>query len=126
MYRILVVDDEASVLEVIRLALQSNGWLVKTAQSGNAALSVLNHERFDLVILDLNLPDGDGFDVLRMLRTRLRHVPTLVVSGYMDGALLTAAYELGASATMMKPLDLAELRATVAKMLPEEGRASEV
>jgi CheY-like chemotaxis protein len=72
------------------------------AGSGRATLEELRAGWFDLLILDLDMPDLDGFDVLRIVRHEMPHVRVLVVSGYMQGKLLEAAHCLGADRTLDK------------------------
>ena len=66
--RILVVDDDKSIVKVVRAYLEQSGYQVLTAADGEAALHMLRHERPDLVVLDLMMPNRDGWDVTRIVR----------------------------------------------------------
>lgn len=99
---ILVVDDDPQVLKLFGRILVKAGYTVRLAPSGERALSEIRDARFDLVVLDLSMPEIDGFDLLKEFRTRLPELRIIVVSGYLDGALLEAAGFLGAKGTLAK------------------------
>ena len=100
--KILVVDDDQQVRELFAMWLELAGYGVSQAKSGTEALKSLRRERFDIMVLDLEMPDLDGFDVLKTTRSEFTDLKVLVVSGYLDGALLKAAECLGAAATLNK------------------------
>jgi CheY-like chemotaxis protein len=99
---ILIVDDEPLVLTLFTTLLEKNGFAVTAVNSGDAAMEVLREEPVDLLVLDLSMPRTDGFDVLRSLRVQLPALPILVISGFMQGALLQASELLGAAASLLK------------------------
>jgi CheY-like chemotaxis protein len=102
-YRILVVDDDPQTLKLLARILTNGGYEVQTADSGKTGLELLDTaEPFDLIVLDLCMPAPDGFDVLKEVRALQPGLRTLLISGYMGGALLTAAELLGATATLNK------------------------
>jgi CheY-like chemotaxis protein len=102
-YRILVVDDDPQALKLLSRILARGGYEVHTAESGRRGLDLLETaEPFDLLVLDLNMPAPDGFDVLKQVRATQPGLRTLVISGFMGGALLAAAELLGATATLNK------------------------
>lgn len=102
-HRILVVDDDAQALKLFGRILTSGGYEVYTADSGKKCLDLLDTgEPFDLMVLDLCMPAPDGFDVLKKVRSAQPGLRTLVISGYLGGALLTASELLGATATLNK------------------------
>ena len=100
--KILVVDDDPQVREVMAELLESAGYSVSRAKSGREAIESLHRGRFDVMVLDLEMPDLDGFDVLKVTRSEFTGLKVLVVSGYLDGGLLKAAECLGAAATLNK------------------------
>ena len=101
--RILLVDDDPQILKLFSTILTRGGYSVLTGGSGDEALRVLGTEGpFDLMLLDLCMPKPDGFEVLKEVRNRYPGLPTLVISGYLGGALLTASECLGATATVNK------------------------
>src|SRR4051794_25679973 len=78
--RVLVVDDEASLSELLSMALRYEGWEIRTAANGAEALRVARDFRPDVVVLDVMLPDMDGITVLRRLRSEVADIPTLFLT----------------------------------------------
>jgi len=101
---ILIVDDDEQVVRYMQAALAENGYNVTVTTSGQRALEMIEDCRPDLLILDLNMPGADGFDVLKLERFRTPYLRTIVISGYLQGALLDAAKIFGATATLEKPV----------------------
>jgi CheY-like chemotaxis protein len=102
-YRILLIDDDPHALKLFGRILTRGGYEVHTADSGRKGLDLLDSaEPFDLLVLDLSMPAPDGFEVLKEVRAVHLGLRTLVISGFMGGALLTAAEILGATATLNK------------------------
>jgi len=85
MPRVLVVDDDATVLETSRLVLGRAGHEVTVADRGAAALSALRARPFDLVLADYQLPDFSGLDLLRLVRSDTNPVPFVVITGFGPG-----------------------------------------
>jgi len=101
--RILVVDDDPQILKLYSKILAKGGYRVAVEPSGKKAIKILDDdEPFDLLVLDLCMPQPDGFEVLEQIRARHPGLRTLVTSGFMDGALLLASEALGATATLNK------------------------
>jgi two-component system, OmpR family, response regulator ResD len=121
---ILIVDDEPLVLKLFTTLLEQNGYTVTAVSSGEAAMEVLREEPVDLLVLDLSMPRTDGFDVLRSLRVQLPGLPILVISGFMQGALLQASELLGAAASLLKTEAPGLLVETVKALLRPESTAS--
>ncbi len=114
---ILVVDDDRQVLRYMKKALEKSGYAVTTTTSGKRALAIIQERIPDLLILDLNMPEPDGFDVLKTERSKFPYLRILAVSGYLQGALLEAAQLLGAVATLEKPVAADVLAAKVREVL---------
>jgi len=115
--QILLVDDDAQVLKYFESVLTDLGYSVTSTTSGNAATGLLEARKFDLLILDLSMPDTDGFEILQRVRTQMRDLKVLVISGFMQGTLLKAAELVGAHATLDKPSTPERLAQTVGKLL---------
>ena len=116
---ILVVEDDAKITQVLRQALEAHGHAVRTVSSGALALRDLARERPDLVILDLKLPDINGYQVCHLLR-KLYHpsaVPVLMLTGMDQPIDQLRGFAHGADAYMTKPFLLAELLETVSTLL---------
>ena len=94
--QILVVDDDPQVLKYLRVRSYRIGLLRDQHHFGRRGHRLLKERRFDLLILDLSMPDTDGFEILQMVRTQMRDLKVLVISGFMQGTLLKAAELVGA------------------------------
>jgi two-component system KDP operon response regulator KdpE len=116
--RILVVDDEPDVVESVRLGftLQWREVDVIGANTGEAALDVVEHERPDIVLLDIGLPDMDGFEVLRQIRA-FSDVPVVMLTAHDDSMDKVKGLELGADDYVTKPFNHLELMARVKAVL---------
>lgn len=109
--RILVVDDNADVLESMVLLLQSAGYETQTTNDGRKALAHAEQPA-DLLITDLFMPEADGFELIAKFRQRWPKMKILVMSGggtIVRGNYLALAIRFGADATMSKPFEPAEL-----------------
>jgi DNA-binding response OmpR family regulator len=117
--RVLIVDDDKEVLEVISLLLQKRGYETITASSGKEGLRLADSGQPNLILLDIMLPDIDGFNVLRKLRvnTRTYNIPVIVVSGKRDSSSLMTAGDLQSKDYIMKPFTSQELIKIVSKYL---------
>ncbi|MBD0669838.1 response regulator [Kitasatospora sp. NPDC091335] len=122
MSEILVVDDEPALLRTLRINLSARQYAVRTAASGGEALDRAAHSVPDAVLLDLGLPDLDGMDVLRGLRTRSA-MPIIVLSGRTDAADKVGALDAGADDYLTKPFLMDELLARLRAVLrrPQTG-----
>jgi two-component system, OmpR family, KDP operon response regulator KdpE len=110
MTKILVVDDDPSLLKALRIGLTARGGEVVLAQTGGEAVTQVALARPDLVILDLGLPDVDGIEVTRRIR-EFSTVPILVLSAYGDERRKVEALDAGADDFVTKPFGMAELEA---------------
>lgn len=113
LFRVLVVEDETRVRVLHRMLMEQLGCEVVEAADGQAALEAAKHHSFDLVLLDLNLPDMDGYEVCRVLRNRSDnpHLKILVVSGMADQNGLAEALPRGADDYVPKPYEAKQLLA---------------
>lgn len=114
--RILVVDDEPGMRNLLRLNLEQQDLVVLEAQDAKQALQRIRRDRPDLVLLDLGLPDRDGLDVLEDVRLESR-VPIIVVTGRTDEAAQLRGLELGADDYVTKPFSLPQLAARIQAVL---------
>jgi two-component system KDP operon response regulator KdpE len=110
--RVLVVDDEPQIRKFLRLGLEGHGYTVLEAASAEAALRVAVAEQPELVVLDLGLPDREGFEVLGALREWSR-VPVLVLSVRNREGEKVRAFDLGADDYVVKPFGMPELLARI-------------
>jgi DNA-binding response OmpR family regulator len=114
---ILVVEDELAIVQVIRERLAQEGFEVRAAGSGEAALAAFAGNVPDLVILDLMLPGIDGFEVLRRVRKGGYDTPIIVLTARDDDVDVIVGLELGADDYMVKPFNPRELAARVRAVL---------
>jgi DNA-binding response OmpR family regulator len=124
MQRILIVDDEPAITGLIRERLEREGLAVITASRAEEALAALSAEPFDLLILDIGLPDVDGFVALRRLREQGHDLPVLIVTARGDEIDRVVGLELGADDYMVKPFSVRELAARVRAMLRRSAEVS--
>ena len=114
--RILVVDDESKIVQLVRDYLERAGFAVSTARDGNEALMRAHSERPDLIVLDLGLPRLDGLEVTRRLR-RDSGVPIIMLTARDDETDKVVGLELGADDYVTKPFSPRELEARVRAVL---------
>jgi two-component system KDP operon response regulator KdpE len=108
--KVLVIDDEPPIRKLLRMGLTSQGYNIIEAGNGKAALELLREEP-DLVILDLGLPDIQGHELLRTIRSRNESIPVVVLSSRGDEAGKVQALDLGADDYVTKPFGMDELLA---------------
>ena len=115
--RILVVEDEPGIAFALDADLQSEGYGVTVATTGDEALKVARAEAFDLVLLDVMLPGKDGFEVCRELRRAAVRTPIIMLTAKAHEAEKVMGLELGADDYMTKPFSPRELRARIKAVL---------
>jgi DNA-binding response OmpR family regulator len=119
MAKILVVDDEPDILNVITMALEHVGHSVVSADDGRAALALAQKELPDLIVTDVRMPEMNGYELCQSIRAapELKHIPVLLLS--VRGAdAIRLGFEAGASDYMIKPFSIQELTHRVAHLLP--------
>ncbi len=123
--RILVVDDEPTIRRFLRTSLSAQGYLVQEAFDGPSALLSLRRNPADVLVLDLGLPEMDGFEVIRRLRDAGSALPIVVLSVRADEAGKVKALDLGADDYVTKPFGidelLARIRTAMRHRLQQEG-----
>lgn len=125
---ILVVDDLPTNRLKISLALKQQGYAIAEAESGRRALEMLRAESFDLVLLDILMPEMDGYEVLRQMKRdrALRAVPVIVLSALDEMENVQRSLEMGAEDFLPKSFDPAVLREKVEKSLEKKRRRDQV
>ncbi|HWN60796.1 MAG TPA: response regulator transcription factor [Streptosporangiaceae bacterium] len=122
--RLLVVEDEEMILELLSGSLRFAGFDVVTAVSGAEALRAVQASRPDLVLLDVMLPDGDGFEVVRRMRSSGPDVPVIFVTARDGVRERVAGLALGADDYVTKPFSLDEVLERIRAVLRRTGRAA--
>ena len=115
--RILIVDDDRSIRRTLEKFLQSEGYEVTTAQDAPGAITASEDSGVEVMLLDLGLPGGSGFDVLGALASRARPPTTVVVTARDDMQSTVKAIQLGAFEYLVKPVDIDRLRDVVKSAL---------
>ncbi len=117
MKKLLVVDDEPSILTLLKFNLEQSGFEVLTAENGNDALEIATNEDLTLIVLDLMLPGMDGMDVCKTLRQEKINTPILMLTAKDDEFDKILGLELGADDYMTKPFSPREVVARVKAIL---------
>jgi len=117
--KILVIDDETDLAEMLVLRLEANGYQVISALDGQEGLDKARTEKPDLIILDLMLPKIDGYKVCRMLKfdERYRHIPIILFTARAQELDIKLGKEVGADAYIIKPFEPDILLSKVAELL---------
>ena len=120
--KILLVEDDELASELISEFLVDCGFSVETVFTATDGVARVKHEEYDLLILDINLPDFNGYEVLKNIKNRVS-IPIIITSAHNDTKSKLLAFKYGASDYMVKPIDLDELEARIWLQL---GKNSEI
>jgi two-component system alkaline phosphatase synthesis response regulator PhoP len=122
--QILVVDDDKEIARLLRGYLEKAGFGVLVAYDGQTAVHTLRREKPDLLVLDLMLPDMDGYDITRLVRSddALRHIPVIMLTARVEDSDKIVGLELGADDYVTKPFNPAEVVARVRAQLRAKDR----
>jgi len=110
---ILLVEDDESSAFLIKEFLEEYGFKVDIQNSVTSAVSSIKFHDYSLILLDINLPDFSGFEVLKFLNKSKYNIPVIVLSAYSDKSYKLQAFKFGASDYMVKPIDSEELEARI-------------
>jgi len=111
MKKVLVVDDDPYILMSIEFLMRKNGFEVMVARNGTEALEILHRDRPELVLLDIMMPDVDGYSICRRIKStpELQHIVVVFVSAKTAEADIKMGYELGAALYISKPFSTRKL-----------------
>lgn len=121
---ILIVDDDPQIRRLCRLTLEETGYSVREASDGREALAAIKETPCDLIVLDLCMPEKDGFEFLQAVRSDRSKPKVIAMSGFMSGTILPAAKLYGAIATLAKPFSPDSLLSVVDKTLRNKDSVS--
>jgi signal transduction histidine kinase len=124
--RVLVVDDEETVVLTVRGILELDGYEITSTTSGHEALEFIRQEHFDVVLSDLRIEDMDGTEILRELRSAAADTSAIILTGYASLDSAIRVLRQGAYDYLLKPCDVLELRATVSRAVERTRLASEL
>ncbi len=116
-YSILLVEDEENLQEALKLNLELEGYEVSSSFDGSAALKIIHQEHFDLIILDVMLPEVDGISVLESIRVQQINTPILILSAKSSSADRVLGLKKGADDYLTKPFNLEELLLRVENLI---------
>jgi len=114
--KVLLVDDEEDILEVIRDRLEANGFTVVTAGTGLEALRKFSSEQFDGVFLDIRMPEMDGMQALEEIRKRDNKIPVVILTSSATQEVAVKAIAKGANEYVLKPFEWEGLKAKIEKL----------
>lgn len=124
--RILLVEDEQSLADTIKLNLELEGYKVQWANDGKKALKTFKQERFDLIILDVMLPEMDGFTVCEAIRLENEIIPVLFLTAKHSSSDRVTGLKMGADDYLTKPFNLEELLLRVQILLKRSSRSNDI
>ncbi len=123
MVRILIVDDEKPILNLIRISLSNAGYLCDTAEDGSEALEKIDHGKYDLILLDIMLPEIDGFELMEYIRPL--EIPVIFLTAKNALTDRVKGLRMGAEDYIVKPFEIAELLARVEVVLRRYHKTEE-
>ena len=112
-YKILLIEDDEFTAALIKDFLEEYSFEVQIVNTVTSAISNIKFEKYSIIILDINIPDFNGFEVLNFLNKNKINIPTIVASAYSDKNSKLQAFKLGAVDYMVKPIDPEELEARI-------------
>jgi DNA-binding NtrC family response regulator len=118
--RILVVDDDDGIRESMKAILEDEGYNVDLAESGKEAILKTQKMAYNLVLLDIRLPDMEGIELLKLLKDSVPKIRKIMVTGYPSVQNAIAALNKGADAYLIKPVRLKKLLKTVKDQLKQQ------
>jgi DNA-binding response OmpR family regulator len=121
--RILIIDDDARLAEMLSSYLGARGFAVEVREDGSSGLRALERGGFDALVLDVMLPDTDGFEICRRVRARSSELPIVMLTARGDATDRVVGLELGADDYLPKPFDPRELLARLGAVLRRARRA---
>jgi DNA-binding response OmpR family regulator len=119
--RVLVVDDNQDACEILAERLQQAGYQVALAHDGHSALAAARDAGYQIALVDLGLPDMDGYEVCRTLKAERPQLYVVALTGYSDQRARARAEEAGFDRFLVKPLDSRQVVATLAELLARDG-----
>ena len=116
-YSVLVVEDEADIVFALRDSLEHDGYEVTVAGSCATAIALVVQQRFNAILLDLGLPDGDGMEVLKDVQRREPTLPVIIITAHIAQERTIGSLGKGAFAYLTKPFNIEELRQTLRRAI---------
>ena len=114
---ILVIDDEAEIVDQVKEYFEEEGFEVMTAETGMEGIQILRKCQPQVIILDMKLPDMSGLSILKVIKENCLKSKVITMTGYVDQAMMDQAEELGRDTFLQKPFDLERLKQEVDKLI---------
>ena len=115
--KILIVDDEAGIVQEIREFLEEEGYEVRTADTAKSGIQLVEEIQPDVILIDVKLPDASGNEVLRACKEKSPKTKTIMVTGYVDQHVMDEAERLGRDTFLQKPFNLVRIVEEIEKLL---------
>ncbi|MFW6140079.1 MAG: sigma-54-dependent transcriptional regulator [Acidobacteriota bacterium] len=119
MDKILIIDDEQSILDLLDMVFKKQGYAVETALSADKAFKLINEDDIDLVLTDVKLPQKSGMEILKYVKKNKPEIPVIMITAYGTIKQAVEAFKTGAVDYVLKPFDIEELKIIVEKGLKE-------
>ena len=116
MIKILIVEDDKNILNTLTYYLQNEGFSVKTAQNIHKAIDIIKNEQFNIVLLDITLPDGNGYDFYKKLKEK-SNTPVIFLTALDEEKDIVKGFDLGADDYITKPFHAGELLSRIKNVL---------
>lgn len=124
--KVLIIEDDASLLEIIKRALLEEHYVVELAEDYRTAIQKINDYSYDCILLDIMLPDGSGMDVLKQLKKRGKKDSVIIISAKDSIEDKVLGLEIGADDYLSKPFHLAELKARIRSVIRRNQQGGEI
>ena len=111
--QILIVDDDEQILSLLKDFVEMNECIAETESSAEKALALIHKNKYNLVLLDIKLPDGNGLDILKHIHQLSPGLPVIIITGGNDIAIAEECLKVGAADYITKPFDLQYLRTSI-------------
>jgi len=119
--KILIVEDEQKIADTLKLGLTENGYYVEAAYNGNIGYRLFQAQSFNLVLLDLNIPGINGYELSKLIRTKNTDVPIIMLTAFGSLSDKTEGYDSGADDYLVKPFEFRELLLKIKALLKRTG-----
>jgi len=120
MEKILIIDDEKSILDLLSVVFEKEGYLVETSLAATRAVDLMGHKDFDLIISDIKMPKMNGMELLKYVREHRPNIPVVMITAYGTIKQAVEALKAGAMDYVVKPFDVEELKIIVAQGLEKK------
>jgi len=125
-YKILIVDDDESLLKLLMETLEAIGYSTLTATNGIKAIKLVKSDEVDLVIADISMPEMDGLQLLQHIKEYNPEIPVLLITGVNMNNIKDRVYQYGADAFLDKPFRISRIEGLLERLLSKDGRRSKV